>query len=162
MSGRELLMVLNRKQRKPSSTVSCRLSTFYFCVSGVLLPKTGQVQAGWNSVQRNPHTCPWEGVWLCWRYDNKTHVYLLSISAIIVSYFWFKMAFILLLIWVIVWLYLTVCLSTDENKPIWMHAEEREEQSKVSEICWYFVNFFISWLWCLFESESPQTEFIFC
>lgn len=23
-------------------------------------------------------------------------------------------------------------LSADENKPIWMHAEEREEQSKVS------------------------------
>lgn len=25
-------------------------------------------------------------------------------------------------------------VSPDENKPIWMHAEEREEQSKVSVI----------------------------
>lgn len=25
---------------------------------------------------------------------------------------------------------------TDEHKPIWMHAEEREEMSKVSLSCW--------------------------
>lgn len=28
----------------------------------------------------------------------------------------------------------TVCLSAAENKPIWMHAEEREEMSKVRRL----------------------------
>lgn len=32
-------------------------------------------------------------------------------------------------------------LSADENKPIWMHAEEREEQSKVTAFIFHVVSF---------------------
>ena len=41
-----------------------------------------------------------------------------------------------------------MCFSVDENKPIWMHAEEREEQSKVSETCWYLINAVVSLFFC--------------
>lgn len=44
-----------------------------------------------------------------------------------------------------------VFVSADENKPIWMHAEEREEQSKVSLffifVCFYIILMQILLVW---------------
>lgn len=40
------------------------------CSPGLLLPEAGQVQAGRNAVQRNPHPRSREGVWLRRRYDT--------------------------------------------------------------------------------------------
>lgn len=34
--------------------------------SGVLLSQTGEIQGGWDSVQRDPDSCSWERVWICW------------------------------------------------------------------------------------------------
>lgn len=40
---------------------------FYLLSSlGVMLSQTGKVQGGWDSVQRNSDSCPWERVWICW------------------------------------------------------------------------------------------------
>lgn len=42
----------------------------------------------------------------------------------------------------------------DDNKPIWMHAEEREE-SKVSDLDWPFINFInaIGWQAAIMEMD---------
>lgn len=54
----------------------------------------------------------------------------------------------------------SVCLFAAENKPIWMHAEEREEMSKVRRSCVIYTQKLqlltrnIKWIcFCLFSSD---------